>query len=135
MSSPTDAIGKAIDLRLKGDARGAISLLEATLQSLGQSDQTDVLPLLAHDLAIACEEANQLELGIGYVRQWLRTFPDDLGLLYMYARLLILSGRKDEAYVAAENFRSACASSKDELRRGWADLQEPLEKMLAEGTS
>jgi tetratricopeptide (TPR) repeat protein len=135
MSSPTDLIGKAIDLRLKGDARGAISLLEAALESMKQSGQTDTLPLLAHDLAIACEEARELELGISHLRQWLTTFPDDLGLLYTHARLLILSRQKDEAFAATEKFRSAWASSADELRHGWADLQEPLDKMLAEERS
>lgn len=135
MISPADIIGKAVDLRLQGDAQGAVSLLGAAVKSLTHSDPTEALPLLVHDLAIACEEADQLEVGIGHVRRWLATYPDDLGLLYTHARLLILAGQKDEAYAATEKFRSTCASSRDELRDGWADLQEPLDRRLAEGKS
>jgi hypothetical protein len=132
MNFPHDAIGESIDLRLRGDARGAVALLTATLESLMQSGQLDLWPHLAHNLAAACEEDHRPELGIRYLQECLTTFPDDLSLLYALTKLLIASGRRDEAQLVAKKFRSAFVLSTDDLRHNWAELQEPLERVLAE---
>ncbi len=132
MPTPLELVHHALDLRLQGNLDGAIALLAEGLDVADPQEHRQEIAILAHDLAITCEVAGRPKIAIEYVTKGLAACPDDLGLLYTLARLLIVAGRLPEARLAVATFSNACLSSTDELRAHWAELHSGLKRVLME---
>ena len=123
---------RAIDLHSRGDLAEAIAILEEGITSLDSTEYGPELTAATNYLANLSEMAGQPSVAIDYVMKALAVSPHDLGLLYKLAWSLILTRQAAEAHAAVEKFRVACESSTDKLRSSWAELQDGLERRLAE---
>jgi tetratricopeptide (TPR) repeat protein len=130
ISPPLELMSRALELDTRRDVDGAISLLATGLEAPDYSQYRPDIAILAKDLAIRCETTGRRQLAIEYVRKGLAICPDDLGLLYSLADLLIATEQFDEGRQAFEIFSMACDSSTDPLRNSWSELRDVFRSQI-----
>ncbi len=108
MEIEIDLIRKSTALCAQGDYEGSVKLLSHGLDALGCNGCDQAVVLVACDLAIQCETFGHYDLGIRHLKDLLKFFPQDSGMLWHLAKLLMLSGQFDDASRVVDMF-GACA--------------------------